>query len=88
MDRRSFCLSTSSAALLYASGAHAADPFPARPVRIIVPYAAGGGPDVLVRQFGPKLGEVLGQPIVLENKVGAGGVLAAQFAAQAPADGY
>lgn len=53
-----------------------------------MPYAAGGGPDVLVRQIGPRLGEILGQPIVLENKVGAAGVLAAQFVAQQSPDGY
>ncbi|MES2909927.1 MAG: tripartite tricarboxylate transporter substrate binding protein [Pseudomonadota bacterium] len=88
MDRRSFCLSSFSASLLAATGAHAADAFPNKPVRVIVPYAAGGGPDVLMRQFGPKLGEALGQAVVIENKVGAGGVLAAQFVAQAPADGY
>lgn len=89
MDRRIFCLSTFSGAALAAAGlAHAADPFPTKPVRIIVPYAAGGGPDVLVRQIGPRLGEALGQPVVLENKVGAAGVLAANYVAQAPADGY
>jgi tripartite-type tricarboxylate transporter receptor subunit TctC len=69
--------------------ARAADAFPNRPVRLIVPYAAGGGPDVMVRQFGPKLGEVFGQTVVVENKVGAGGVLAAQYVAQQTApDGY
>lgn len=88
MDRRSFCLSTCSAALLATTGAHAADPFPNKPVRVIVSWAAGGGPDVQMRQTGPKLGEMLGQPLVIENKVGAGGVLAAQYVAQAPADGY
>ncbi|MES2510848.1 MAG: tripartite tricarboxylate transporter substrate-binding protein [Pseudomonadota bacterium] len=88
MDRRSFCLSTFSSALLAAGGVHAADAYPNRPVRIIVPYAAGGGPDVLARQFGPKLGDALGQAVVVENKVGAGGVLAAQYVATAPADGY
>ncbi len=88
MDRRIFCLSAASAAGLFAHGARAADPFPNRPVRIIVPYAAGGGPDVLVRQIGPRLGEALGQPVVLENKVGAAGVLAAQFVAQSTPDGY
>ena len=88
MDRRTFCLGAASAALLSAPSARAADVFPNRPVRLIVPYAAGGGPDVMIRQFGPKLGEVLGQPVVVENKVGAGGVLAAQYVAQAPADGY
>jgi tripartite-type tricarboxylate transporter receptor subunit TctC len=87
MDRRSFCLSAFSAALL-APVARAADAYPNKPVRIVVPYAAGGGPDILARQLGPKLGEVLGQAIVVENKVGAGGVLAAQYVAQQPADGY
>ena len=88
MDRRIFCFSALSAAALASTGARAADPFPSKPVRIIVPYAAGGGPDVLVRQIGPRLGEALGQAVVLENKVGAAGVLAAQFVAQSPADGY
>lgn len=88
MDRRNFCLGAVSAAALCAPAARAADPFPTRPVRIIVPYAAGGGPDVLVRQIGPRLGEALGQPIVLENKVGAAGVLAAQYVAQSAPDGY
>lgn len=69
-------------------GAWAAQPYPNRPVRVIVPYAAGGGPDVLMRQMAPALGESLGQSIIVENKVGAAGVLAAQFVASAPADGY
>ena len=88
MDRRHFCLSTVALAAVATTGARAADPFPSRPVRLIVPYAAGGGPDVLVRQIGQRLSEALGQPLVLENKVGAGGVLAAQYVAQSPADGY
>ena len=88
MDRRLFCLSTFAASALTAMGARAADVFPTRPVRVIVPYAAGGGPDVLARQFGPMLGEALGQSIVMENKVGAAGVLAAQYVAQTAADGY
>ena len=87
MHRRTFCLAALSAAAA-AGAARAADPFPSRPVRLIVPFAAGGGPDVQARQLGPKLAEVLGQPVVIENKVGAAGVLAAQFVAQAPADGY
>ena len=87
MQRRIF-LASSLPWALAAAGVQAADPFPSRPIRVIVPYAAGGGPDVLVRQMGPRLGEALGQPIVLENKVGAAGVLAAQFVAQQPPDGY
>ncbi len=71
-----------------ATHARAADIYPNRPIRVVVPYAAGGGPDLLARRLGPKLGDILGQPIVLENKVGAAGIVAAQYVAQAPADGY
>lgn len=88
MERRNFCLSALGAGLFLHSAAHAAAGYPSRPVRIIVPYAAGGGPDVMMRQFGPTLGDEMGQPIVVENKVGAGGVLAAQYVAQSPPDGY
>lgn len=88
MDRRLFCLSSFSAAALACTGARASDAYPSRPVRVIVPYAAGGGPDVQMRQVGPKLGEAVGQSIVVENKVGAAGVLAAQYVAQQAADGY
>ena len=87
MQRRSFCL----AAAGLAAGAHsawAAEPFPTRAVKVISPYAAGGGPDVQLRQFAPSMGEALRQSVVVENKVGAGGVLAAQFVAAAVADGY
>ncbi len=86
--RRRTLLSATAAACLAPLAAHAADAFPSRPVRMIVPYAAGGGPDVMTRQMAPHLGEALGQAIVVENKVGAAGVLAAQFVAAAPADGY
>lgn len=85
MDRRAFlagALAASAAPFAWAGD------FPSRPVRVISPYAAGGGPDVQLRQAGPPLGEVLGQSIVIENKVGAAGVLAAQYVAQQPADGY
>lgn len=91
MDRRTFCLALSALAaqtLVFSSRAVAANPWPSRPVRVISPYAAGGGPDVQLRQAGPALGDALGQPVVIENKVGAGGVLAAQYASQSPADGY
>ena len=87
MQRRSFVL-TSFALTLAAPSLRAAETFPSRPVRIISPYAAGGGPDVQLRQAGPALGDALGQSIVIENKVGAAGVLAAQYVAQQPADGY
>jgi tripartite-type tricarboxylate transporter receptor subunit TctC len=87
VDRRSFLFAASAFALA-STGARAADAYPSKPVRIISPYAAGGGPDVQLRQAGPVLGQVLGQSIVIENKVGAAGVLAAQYVAQAAPDGY
>jgi tripartite-type tricarboxylate transporter receptor subunit TctC len=64
--------------------------YPNRPVKIVVPYAAGGGPDVLTRKMAAKLAEVLGKdtPVVVENIVGAGGILAAQNVARMTPDGY
>ncbi|SOZ55142.1 putative extra-cytoplasmic solute receptor [Cupriavidus taiwanensis] len=66
----------------------AASPYPSRPIRLVVPYAAGGGPDIQTRKLAERLAHALGQPVVVENKVGAGGILAAEFVAQQPADGY
>ncbi len=65
-----------------------AQDYPSRPVKMYVPYAAGGLPDVIARVVGQRLSEVLGQQFVIENKPGAGGISAMQAAAQAPADGY
>ncbi|MDQ8018526.1 MAG: tripartite tricarboxylate transporter substrate-binding protein [Bordetella sp.] len=84
MDRRFFCLAAMASATLPTRAAA----YPDKPVRVISAYAAGGGPDVQLRQAGPALGAALGQPIVVENKVGAAGVLAAQYVAQQPPDGY
>ena len=79
------------AALLTASipGAHAqAEDYPARPVRIIVPFGPGGPADVVARQIGSILQGNLGQPFVVENRTGAGGVIGTLEVAKAPADGY
>jgi len=62
--------------------------YPNRPIKIIVPYAAGGGPDVLTRRMAVKLAEVLGKSVVVDNIVGAGGILAAQNVARMAPDGY
>ena len=70
-----------------ASGAHA-QTYPDRPIRLIVPYAVGGTTDIIARVVGNKLGAVLGQPIVIENKPGAGGNIGSAYAARQPADGY
>lgn len=70
-----------------ASGA-LAQSYPAKPIRVVVPYAAGGTSDILARQIGPKLTEAWGQPVVVENKPGANGNVGADFVAKSAPDGY
>ncbi len=65
-----------------------ASAFPSRAIRIVVPFAAGTGSDVVARAIGQKLAEQLGQPVVVENREGAGGLVGAQVVQKAPADGY
>jgi len=65
-----------------------AQSYPSRPIRLIVPYAAGGTSDILARQIGPKLTEAWGQPVVVENKTGANGNVGADFVAKSEKDGY
>jgi tripartite-type tricarboxylate transporter receptor subunit TctC len=65
-----------------------AQSYPTQPIKLIIPFAAGGPSDVLARGFAPKLGENLGQPIILENKPGAGANLAAEYVANSKGDGY
>jgi len=75
------------AAPCVSSSSHAED-YPSRPVRIIVPFGAGGPADVTARLVGNTLQESLGQPFVVENRTGAGGVIGTETAAKAPPDGY
>ncbi|OWS69204.1 hypothetical protein CBI30_10625 [Polynucleobacter aenigmaticus] len=65
-----------------------AQSYPSQPIKLIIPFAAGGPSDVLARAFVPKLGENLGQPIIIENKPGAGANLAAEYVANSKGDGY
>ena len=65
-----------------------AQSYPNQPIRLIVPFAAGGPSDVLARAFSQKLGEDLGQPVIIDNKPGAGTNLAAEFVARSKPDGY
>ena len=69
------------------AAAHAQS-YPTKPIRLIVPYAAGGTSDILARQIGPKLTEAWSQPVVVENRTGANGNVGADFVAKSAPDGY
>ena len=73
---------------LAASGLAGAEGWPTRPVKIVVPFGAGGTTDVVARLLGQKLGELWGQPVVIENRTGAGGNIGADAVAKAAPDGY
>lgn len=75
-------------ALFAAAGPAEAQDYPNKPIRLIVPFAPGGGADLMARILGEPLAKRLGQPIVIENKPGAGATLGADTAAKSPADGY
>ncbi|PWK31310.1 Bug family tripartite tricarboxylate transporter substrate binding protein [Cupriavidus plantarum] len=69
-------------------GAYAQGTYPTKPITLIVPFSAGGTTDILARIVGLELGKALGQPVVVDNRPGAGGNIGASLAAKAPADGY
>ena len=73
---------------LACAGAKAEDKYPSKPVRIVVSFAAGGPTDIVARVMGAKMGELLGQQFVVENKTGAGGNIGADVVAKSPPDGY
>ena len=76
-----------SAALLF-SGAVLAQAYPSKPIKFIVPFSAGSATDIVARTVGDAMGKSLGQPIVIENKLGAGGTIAAAQVARSEPDGY
>ena len=86
-NRRTVLASLVAASALVSPLAFAQD-FPAKPLRIVVGQAAGGGMDTLARLIGTQLADALKQPVVVENKVGAGGIIGTDFVAKSPADGY
>jgi tripartite-type tricarboxylate transporter receptor subunit TctC len=73
---------------LAAAGAAHGQQYPVKPVRVIVPFAPGGGSDITARVFSAKLSEFLGQQFVVDNRGGAGGLIGMELTARAPADGY
>jgi tripartite-type tricarboxylate transporter receptor subunit TctC len=70
------------------AGMAEAQPYPTKPIRIVVPWPPGGGTDVVARTIAGKLNETLGQPAVVDNRAGATGIIGADLVAKAPADGY
>lgn len=81
-------IATGASSIFAVSAAQAADNYPNRPVRVIVPFAPGGSTDIIARLVTQKMGDVLGQPMVIENKGGAGGAIGASEGARAKPDGY
>jgi tripartite-type tricarboxylate transporter receptor subunit TctC len=81
-------LGIGSVCLAIGLAAARADDYPTRPIRVMVGFSAGTGADITARVVGQRMGQILGQQIVVENKAGAGSSLAAEFVARAPKDGY
>ncbi len=76
------------AGVLMPMGDVVAQPYPSKPIKLIIPYAPGGNTDIVARIFGQKLGERIAQPVVFDNRGGATGTLGVGVAAKSPADGY
>ena len=89
MSRYHRLLATAVAALaVTATGTQAADNYPTRPINLIIPFAAGGPTDIVGRVMGARMGQILGQTVVVEDRAGAGGNIGADFVAKANNDGY
>src|SRR5262249_19118802 len=89
LSRRNFLhLAAGAAALTAVSRCACAQPYPTRPFHLIVPFPAGGPPDIIARLMGQWLAERLGQPIIVDNRPGAGGNIGTEIGVRAPPDGY
>ena len=87
-SQKLLCATGITAASMLGVSSAAAQVYPSKPIRIIIPFPIGGIADVFARVIGGKLNEAWGQPVVVENRAGAGGNIAAEFVAKAPPDGY
>jgi tripartite-type tricarboxylate transporter receptor subunit TctC len=73
---------------LFGATLHAQKDWPGKPIKVVVPSPPGGPPDLLIRMLTPGLGAALGQPLVVENRAGAGGIVGSAYVAKTPPDGY
>jgi len=89
MQKRKLCGAIALfGAALVPLAAHAQDAFPTRPIRLVVPYAAGGGNDITARVLAPRLAEILGQQVVIDNRPGGASIIGTEIVAKAPPDGH
>ena len=88
MKRRHLLTAAALSAAAIATTWAQSGPYPNRPIKMIVPYAAGISPDIVARLIGDKLGQALGQPVVIDNRPCAGGIVAGELVAKAPPDGH
>ena len=88
MNRRRFALGASALALAASLPLRAQQRFPGKPIRFVVPFAAGGGGDLTARMLAQRLSERLNNPVVVENRTGAGGNIGSDFVLKSPPDGY
>jgi tripartite-type tricarboxylate transporter receptor subunit TctC len=88
ISRMGLCLVLSMVLLVSTMDSSFAQTYPTKPIRIIVPFAPGGGSDILSRILGPKLTKSWGQSVIVDNRGGAGGIVGTEMVAKAPPDGY
>ncbi len=88
LSRRSILAASAVAMACVSTGAWAQPGWPSKPVKIVVPFAAGGTTDILARAMAPELSKAFGQQFIVDNRAGAGGNVGAEIVARAPADGY
>jgi tripartite-type tricarboxylate transporter receptor subunit TctC len=88
ISRRTAAALAAATLALAAAGALGQSNYPNRPIRVLTPFSAGGGSDILARLIGPQITEAWGQPVIVDNRPGGGGTLGAGIAARAEPDGY
>jgi tripartite-type tricarboxylate transporter receptor subunit TctC len=86
--RRTLIMSLAAVAALAAAGVASAQDYPSKPVKLVVPFPPGGTADNMARAYGQELAKAWGQPVIVENRPGAGTTIGADYVAKAPADGY